>query len=186
MEKYCPTCETLRDIGEFDKDRSRGDGWRWQCRSCQKQHSQDHKAEITARKKQYYQDNKAEIAARGKRYRKDNKQKISDRQKRYSQTEAGKATSRKAWQKRRALKRGATVKNFNPIKVLERDRYVCQNCGRKTRPDFNQWHPLYPNLDHIVPLSLGGDHSKANTQCLCRECNMTKHNTGKGDQLRLF
>lgn len=28
--------------------------------------------------------------------------------------------------------------------------------------------------------------SKANTQCLCRQCNIEKYSTGAGDQLRLF
>ncbi|MBU2249718.1 MAG: HNH endonuclease, partial [Gammaproteobacteria bacterium] len=65
--------------------------------------------------------------------------------------------------------------------------YICQLCGVKTRPDIkNQYHPKRPELDHIVPLSLGGEHTKQNTQCLCRQCNMTKNNTGVGDQLRLF
>ena len=40
--------------------------------------------------------------------------------------------------------------------------------------------------DKAIPLSKGGSHTKKNCQCLCRQCNSTKHNSGKGDQLRLF
>ena len=38
--------------------------------------------------------------------------------------------------------------------------------------------PLSPELDHIHPVSKGGAHSYANTQCLCRQCN-----AGKSDSL---
>lgn len=42
-----------------------------------------------------------------------------------------------------------------------------------------------PELDHIVSLAEGGEHSMRNTQCLCRKCNQEKGVTTKG-QLRLF
>jgi len=125
------------------------------------------RSDCKACEKQYYQDHKMEKAA-------------------YRQTDAGKDAARKGSQKRRALKLNATVEDFSPAKILERDGYICQHCGRKTRPDYkNSFHPLYPNLDHIVPLSKGGEHSKRNTQCLCRQCNTRKHNDIKG-QVRLF
>lgn len=73
------------------------------------------------------------------------------------------------------------------LKVFERDGYICQSCGKKTRPDFkNQFHSLYPNLDHIIPLSKGGAHTKLNTQCLCRLCNLEKGASIMNAQLRMF
>lgn len=162
-----------------------------------KQYRDTHKQE----RKEYYQKNKEKLKAYNIEYRKKNKQKVSERnraykqehkdraaeqQRQYYKTEAGRNTRIKKCHKRRVSKMGIGYENFNPIKVFQRDGYRCQMCGRKTRPDFNQWHPLYPHLDHIVPLSIGGEHSKANTQCLCRECNMAKGNHGNGDQMRLF
>jgi endogenous inhibitor of DNA gyrase (YacG/DUF329 family) len=41
-----------------------------------------------------------------------------------------------------------------------------------------------PELDHIIPLSLGGTHTKSNTQLLCRKCNRIKGATSSG-QLRM-
>jgi len=216
MTKQCSECGVVREASEFSKDKRNKDGLRDQCKVCDRQYRQAHKTEIAARKKQWNQVHKVGNAARKKRYnqrtkteraawqklyqqdhkterniyqkqyQQDHKIEIAARQKQYGQTEAGKDVNRKRTHKYRALKRGATVENFSPQEVLERDRYICQHCGRKTRPDYNQYHPLYPNLDHIVPLSKGGDHSKRNTQCLCRECNVTKSNSGTGDQLRLF
>jgi len=53
----------------------------------------------------------------------------------------------------------------------------CRICGRKTRRDFHYNHPLYPNVDHIIPLGKGGSDELENMQLLCRECNLKKRDT---------
>ncbi len=57
----------------------------------------------------------------------------------------------------------ASVKNY----VLERDRCQCQSCGQAG---------LEANLevDHIIPLALGGSNDLSNLQTLCRSCNQRK------------
>lgn len=79
--------------------------------------------------------------------------------------------------KRRALIAESRYEHFDSTHVFERDGYICQLCGVKTKPDLKDVHNhFYPNLDHIIPLSKGGEHSVENTQCLCRVCNMIKSN----------
>lgn len=92
----------------------------------------------------------------------------------------------KAWHIRRAIKNNR--KHFNVVRkeVFIRDGYRCQLCKRKTRPDYHFNHPLYPNLDHIIPLARGGEHAMTNLQCLCRECNCFKSDKLTPDQLRMF
>jgi len=71
--------------------------------------------------------------------------------------------------KRRALKRGATVaEQVIRLVVLERADGVCGICGE----DVN---PFAFHVDHIVPLSRGGEHSYANTQPAHPLCNLRKH-----------
>ncbi len=43
-------------------------------------------------------------------------------------------------------------------------------------------------IDHIIPLSQGGEHSYKNTQLACFECNCKKGDRGipGGEQLRTF
>lgn len=148
-----------------------------------KKHYQNNKEKL----KQYCQDNKEKFALRIKQYYQDNKETIALKAKRYRQTEKGKAARNRAQHKRRALKRGVIYEIFNLKEIFERDGYICQHCGKKTRPDYNQYHPLYPELDHIVPSSKGGAHTRKNTQCLCRRCNNYKRNNNNGkDQLRMF
>lgn len=148
---------------------------------------QNNKEAIAKRKKQHQQDNKEALAAKKKEYRKNHKKEITILAKQYQQSKGGKIVIQEGQHRRRALKMGADYEIFDRIEIFERDQYICQRCGRKTRPDYrNVNHPLSPNLDHIMPLSLGGAHTRVNTQCLCRQCNATKGNTGVGDQLRIF
>ena len=88
--------------------------------------------------------------------------------------------------KRRARKMGAMCENVDPFIVFDRDGYVCQLCGKKTnKKKRGTYHDKAPELDHIIPLSLGGEHSYRNTQCSCRACNGSKGASALG-QLRLF
>jgi len=178
-----------------------------------KRYQQDHKEEIAVRKKRCRQSHKEEIrlynlkyqkiyhikikrkrealkeiiSARGRQYRQANKKRIALSMQRYGQMEKGKIAHRKANSKRRAQKAKVVYEIFDAIEVFERDGYRCQHCGKKTRPDYkNPYHPLYPNLDHIKPLSKGGQHSKKNTQCLCHQCNMAKGNNEECEQIRMF
>lgn len=80
---------------------------------------------------------------------------------------------------------GGAYEPVNPIEVFNRDGWHCQLCGHPTlRKMRGTHHDRAPELDHIVPLSCGGDHTYANTQCSHRECNIAKGATPKG-QMRL-
>lgn len=77
--------------------------------------------------------------------------------------------------KERARLKAAFVESVDPIKVFERDGWRCHLCGKATpRKLRGSCQPRAPELDHIVPLSLGGDHSYRNTACSCRSCNQIK------------
>ena len=76
---------------------------------------------------------------------------------------------------RRALLRAVKVERVDPFKVFERDGWRCHLCGCKTPKERRgTYHPKAPELDHIVPLSKGGEHSYRNTACACRACNAAK------------
>jgi len=75
---------------------------------------------------------------------------------------------------------------FDPVDVLKRDGWRCQICGKKLKPsNRGTYVDDAPELDHIIPLSQGGEHSRRNTQCACRQCNLFKSDKMLG-QLRLF
>lgn len=69
--------------------------------------------------------------------------------------------------RRRARERKAFVEYVDPNLVWQRDSGVCQICGHAA--DQDDWH-----LDHIIPISRGGDHSYSNTQVTHPFCNRSK------------
>lgn len=94
---------------------------------------------------------------------------------------------RAAYHRRRALKRGASIgEPFTNEDIFERDRWACQLCGYVIDPEVKWPHPKSASLDHVVPLSRGGAHSRANTQLACLECNVRKGNRAAGEQLALL
>lgn len=70
-------------------------------------------------------------------------------------------------------------------KVYERDKGVCQICGKPTNWHDNLWHdhfgPLYPTIDHITALSNGGEHSWNNVQLAHAICNSYKRDLSQGE-----
>lgn len=97
-------------------------------------------------------------------------------------SEAAKREQKKATNKvRRARIRGVRTESFRPIDVLRRDKWTCQLCGTKTPKRLRgTTDDRAPELDHIVPLALGGAHTIENTQCLCRKCNIQKGASSAG------
>jgi len=77
--------------------------------------------------------------------------------------------------RKRARKYGCEYKPVKPLTIFERDNWTCRICGRKTPKRLRGTiDNRAPELDHIIPLSLGGGHIEGNLQCACRECNGNK------------
>lgn len=102
--------------------------------------------------------------------------KASIRRQREVDIDGYRARKAEAAQRRRAAKAGATIERFTHAEVFERDGWICQLCGDPTDCTAIFPDPLSPSLDHIVPLSRGGEHSRANTQCAHLSCNIQKGN----------
>jgi 5-methylcytosine-specific restriction endonuclease McrA len=87
---------------------------------------------------------------------------------------------------RKLLRRG--LKPFViPLEVIyRRDRARCGLCHRRVLRRFRYPHPEAATLDHIVPITKGGEHTPANVQLAHAKCNLLKGNRkGCGSQLRL-
>lgn len=70
--------------------------------------------------------------------------------------------------RRRARKRGATIEHFTRQEIIDRDNRTCHICRRTNLTD-KQIH-----IDHVIPLSKGGEHSRANCKVSCAPCNIRK------------
>jgi len=100
------------------------------------------------------------------------------RQSRYCSIECSQADkSRANWKHmnaRRARMRAAFVEAFDRAEVFERDGWICGICTEPVNPDTAWPHPMSASLDHIMPISRGGKHSRANAQTAHLTCNVRK------------
>lgn len=99
--------------------------------------------------------------------------------------ETRRASLRRKTQKRRALLRTSAVENVDRDLVGERDGWKCGLCGVRVDVSLRWPDPMSASLDHILPLSVGGEHTWANVQISHLRCNVLKGNRGGGEQLRL-
>lgn len=88
--------------------------------------------------------------------------------------------------RRRARLLDAFVEDVRPSEVLDRDRWRCHICGKKIGKSYRHPHPRSAWLDHIIPLSRGGEHSMANCASAHLGCNSSKGASGGGEQFLLF
>lgn len=87
---------------------------------------------------------------------------------------------KKAQRKERKLSiKTVSVHKVIANKVFVRDRWTCQCCGIKVQKK-DVLLDSAAEIDHIVPVSLGGPHSYSNVQTLCRRCNLMKSNRYQG------
>lgn len=103
----------------------------------------------------------------------------------FESTSPGKCEAcKRAYKKARRKERKLSIKTVSVHKVIAnkvfvRDRWTCQCCGIKVQKK-DVLLDSAAEIDHIVPVSLGGPHSYSNVQTLCRRCNLMKSNRYHG------
>jgi hypothetical protein len=82
---------------------------------------------------------------------------------------------RKNYELRRARKKSnGPFEDFSNDEIYERDHWVCGICGNPVDRSLVWPDPMSVSLDHIVPLSRGGAHTRANVRCTHLHCNVSK------------
>ncbi|MFS1304410.1 HNH endonuclease [Streptosporangium longisporum] len=78
----------------------------------------------------------------------------------------------------RQAKRGISAAVHRKLRsaVFERDRWVCQLCGRQCVPDLGRELPDGATLSHILAVRDGGKWRMRNLQTLCNACHRQKDN----------
>lgn len=60
------------------------------------------------------------------------------------------------------------------LEVFQRDGWTCYLCDTELDPASHPFDLLSATVDHVIPLSRGGEHSMANVRCACLGCNSRK------------
>lgn len=104
----------------------------------------------------------------------------------YENYQQQKRISRTYWNHRNRVTSGH-CEHFSPFEIFDRDKWRCQACFVKTLKRLRgTYKDNAPELDHIVPLSKGGSHTRTNVRLSCRKCNGSKGNGALNDQLLLI
>lgn len=89
--------------------------------------------------------------------------------------------ARKDANRRKKIKNALIDKDINLQRLYNRDNGVCAICGGKCDWSDHQYRgryfivgKQYPSIDHITPLSRGGEHSWDNVQLAHFACNSAK------------
>lgn len=86
----------------------------------------------------------------------------------------------------RRQRRAETWDGVADAEILERDRWRCGICRKAIGKSFKWPHPKSASIDHIVPISEGGEDTAGNKRAAHLVCNCARMNRGGGEQAALF
>jgi hypothetical protein len=189
--KRCSKCGIEKELSEYHKRSSVGNGHRAECKECSaalcreyhqshqkeqakagRKYRQSHKIEEVERHRKYRLSHKIEITENSCKYYQSHKTKEAERSRKYGLTEKGKLSRKRRNHNRRArmknTKATLTIEEWNKILTIQKNK--CNICGKRFITK------RLPTMDHIMPLSHGGNLSFGNVQALCQSCNSRKCN----------
>ena len=167
----CHECKKWKFKDQFQQSIRRECGISTQCKNCNSKYMMQYRKEHdrTPSDRKYYEANKNKSILR---YRKLHRNEISEWKHNYKVSDKGRLRGRINAHKRRELLNGLKndLTNKEWLDILGNQNNICAGCGTAFSED------IPPEIDHIIPVSLGGETTKANIQALCRSCNASKGN----------
>jgi len=88
--------------------------------------------------------------------------------------------------RRRRLRHALTWDGVSDNEILERDGWRCGVCHKKINPELKYPHLKSRSVDHVIPLSEGGDDTAINKRAAHLRCNLSRGARGGGEQLALI
>ena len=173
MMKRCPTCGNDKPLDAFQTDRSRKDGLCVYCRECSNARSrawnaanpEQRRATGKVSSRAYYERNRDTMREQSRAHYANNLEWYRNRQR----------------NKRAALRRVASER-FSESDVLTMWGTDCHICGEAINLDAprrigaNGWERSL-HLDHVIPISAGGENVLANVKPAHGICNVRKRAT---------
>jgi 5-methylcytosine-specific restriction endonuclease McrA len=204
MTKKCTKCLEIKDLGDFSKNsKNKTDGRQPKCKRCNKLYYQENNAKINKRIRGHYNKNKKEILKRRAELRKrpeakkkkaelntehykKNKNKIAKYHKWWSKKNRdGIRKNHKAWrtknpEKARANRRASGHKRREWCIINGNNTLTSKDVYRLLRTSDNCFYCKKlceeKHIDHIIPVSRGGQNCLENVVVACTTCNLNKGN----------
>lgn len=169
--KLCRGCERSLPKSAFGSNRASSDGLYYRCKECRlaydkawREANRDKDRAGSARWREAHPERARERIVV---WREANDRKPHDA----SYRERNGSVIRSHAHRRRLLIAEAFIEDVDIVYLFERDRGICGICRLEVDWDM-------ASIDHVIPVSKGGEHSYANTQLAHRRCN-----SGKKDKI---
>jgi len=124
--------------------------------------------------KQYYNENKEHLQKMNKKYVENNKETIKKYKKEWNSSIGGKLAKKVCNHIRNSkirITNDKTITKKSLENLLLEQNNKCKYCNIDL--DFNTAFEVH--LDHVIPISKGGNHSINNVVFSCKSCNLKKH-----------
>jgi 5-methylcytosine-specific restriction endonuclease McrA len=86
----------------------------------------------------------------------------------------------------RSQRRAQTWDGVTDAEIFERDRWRCGICGKRIGRSYVYPDGRSKSIDHVVPLSEGGEDTASNKRAAHLLCNTMRCNRGGGEQLAMI
>ena len=166
MRKVCTKCNCFLEIEKFSPNKQYKDGFNYWCKPCCNQYRQSRPRQkrITSSEvnKANYNKHKQKRLLSFKEYYSNNKETIKQKQKQYRQN-----NKKYIYLKNRKRKKLLLGNNISPQEIqslIKKFNNCCYYCGSDQ----------HIQIDHVFPLSKGGEHCIYNLVPACRACNLAK------------
>jgi 5-methylcytosine-specific restriction endonuclease McrA len=167
--RACTKCGEVHPLESFRAIKNGKDGRHAWCRPCENVANRTYylkraeRAREVARER--YARQRDEILAKTHKYRAENPDASREVCKRW-RAKNPEASRRLARERHARLKGAPNIEKIDRAYVFAREGGRCHICGKKIQNDIT--------LDHLVPLSKGGDHTHANLRIAHRACNSSR------------
>lgn len=159
--KWCYKCKIEKPLGDFGRNNKSKDEHATICKICDVAKVSEYRLKNLAKVKEYHT-----------KYNKENAERLREQRIKYRKSEAGKiAKLNRHYLAKSIFKETNVTKEF--LKTLKAETTHCELCNCEMVENGK----VYPNgkqLDHIVPINVGGTHWTTNLRYICYQCNVSR------------
>ena len=175
ITKKCTKCGKMKNVGDFYKYQNR-------CKKCtieytkektnkelKKEYDQARRIlkadELKEQKRIYFQKNKERLTLNNKSYVQQHLENMREYCRKWKRNNKEKVNENTRNRRARIRGNGGKLSVSDWMSVLDKYGKACLKCGSTERIE----------VDHVIPIALGGRNEKENVQPLCRTCNARKN-----------
>lgn len=179
--RECTKCHQTKPLGDYSRHRSAPNGRAWQCKACMYPAHRQWSAENREVGRRYQAARRAadpERARAADRRRDRDKKRARDAAYRARSRDDRNARRRAAYpiniEAHRAWKRARRARMAGADADLTRHEWEAIKAAFGYRCAYCGVHPQRLTMDHVIPLSRGGAHTRTNVVPACWSCNSSK------------